>query len=249
MFFPFLFLTAQDAAAAAPAGEPARYAECMDLATQDPGAGVDNAGRWRVEGGGMYAQQCLGVAYANQARWPAAGGAFEEAARAAELARDARAATYWAQAGNAWLAAGDTVRARAALDAALALATLRDLPLGETHLDRARVLVATGDLEGARTDLDRALAHAATDPLAWLLSATLARRQNDMQRATRDIAEALRRSPDDASVQLEAGNIAAATGNEADARTAWNRAVELAPGSNVAQAARTALSQFAATEK
>jgi tetratricopeptide (TPR) repeat protein len=249
MFFPFLLLSAQDAPESAPPREPARYAQCMDLATGDPGAGVDNAGRWAGEGGGMLARQCLGVAYANQGRWPAAAGAFQEAARAAELARDARAANYWAQAGNAWLAAGEGAKARAAIDAALATGTLAGLPLGEAHLDRARVLVAGGDLEGARSDLDRALQNAPADPLAWLLSATLARRQGDMPRATREIAEALRRSPDDASVQLEAGNIAAASANEADARTAWTRAIELAPGSPVAAAARDALAQFGAIEK
>ncbi|NWO96071.1 hypothetical protein GY976_23295, partial [Escherichia coli] len=79
--------------------------------------------------------------------------------------------------------------------------------------------------------------------------ATLARRAGDLGRAARDITEALRRAPDDPSIQLEAGNVAAASDNEADARTAWNRAIELAPGTNIASAARKALEQFSATEK
>lgn len=248
MLFPLLILAAQQAAtpgsAKAPTPEPPRYAECMDLATGDPSAGVESANRWRLEGGGMWARQCLGVAYSNQARWASAGSAFEEAAREAERAKDARAANYWAQAGNAWLAAGDAPKARAALDAALASGALSGLELGEARLDRARVLVAQGELESARVDLDRALVDAGSDPLAWLLSATLARRGGDLTRARRDIEEALKRAPDDASVHLEAGNIAAAGGDEAGAKAGWSKAVELAPGKPVGIAAGKALEQF-----
>jgi tetratricopeptide (TPR) repeat protein len=260
--FLFLLLNLQDAAgpvaaptktpvAAAPkvTPEPPRFSECMDLATGDPSAGQAAAIKWRLEGGGMLARQCLGVAYANQQRWASAAGAFGEAAHDAELAKDNRAANYWQQSGNAWLAAGDPVKARAALDAALSAGTLEGLAVGEAHLDRARALVAAGDLDGARSDLDSALLDAPKDPLAWLLSATLARRTNDLKRASKDIAEALRLAADDASVHLEAGNIAAAAGDEADARTSWSRAVELDPGGPVAERARKALAQFGATEK
>lgn len=247
----FFLLSLQAATAAAPPSgkEPPRYAECMDLATGDPSQGVTAASKWKVEGGGMLARQCLGVAYANQRRWPSAAAAFEEAAHEAEAARDVRAANYWAQAGNAWLAAGEHVKARAALDAALASGQLRGLALGEARLDRARVLVAAGDADGARADLDRALQDAKADPLAWLLSATLARRQGDLPRARTDIAEALKRAADDPQVQLEAGNIAAVSGDEAGARAAWGQVLTLAPGSPAADSARNALAQFGASEK
>lgn len=223
---------------------PPRQARCLELASTQPDAGVAEAIRWSGEGGGAAARQCLGVAYANQARWTAAAGAFEQAARDADTARDARAADYWAQAGNAWLAAGEAAKARFALDAAIAPATLTGLALGEAYLDRARARVALSDDEGARGDLDSAEANAPADPLVWLLSATLARRENDLPRARTDIAEALKRSADDASVQLEAGNIAGLSGNYADARAAFQRAIELAPGSPQANAARNALAQM-----
>lgn len=243
MLFPFLLLIAQDAAPS----EPPRFAECMDLATGDPSAGQANAIKWRGEGGGALARQCLGVSYANQKRWDSAAEAFAEAAREAEVEKSGKVADYWVQSGNSWLAAGNPVRARSAFDAALATASLTGLALGEAHLDRARALVASGDMEGARSDIDQALASAPGDPLGWLLSATLARREGDLKRAATDIAESLRRSGDDPAVQFEAGNIAAASGNEADARTHWGRAVELAPGSPLAESARKALEQFAAT--
>ena len=86
--------------------------------------------------------------------------------------RDPLASRYWAQAGNAWLATGEPVKAYAALNAALAAGTLTGQDEGEALLDRARSLVAAGQLASARTDLDSALVIVPKDPLAWLLSAT-----------------------------------------------------------------------------
>lgn len=252
---PFLILALQTVPApaatppAAPGKEPPRFTQCMDLATGDPAKAITDAVQWRSEGGGVLARQCLGVAYANQGKWAAAAGAFEDAAREAETGKDPRAPNYWASAGNAWIAAGEPAKGRAAIDAALATGALAGLDLGEAHLDRARAMVALGDMDTARSDIDKALTYADKDPLAWLLSATLARRASDLPRAANDITAALKLSGDDPSVQLEAGNIAAASGNEADARTAWTRAIELAPGTGIASSARKALEQFSATEK
>jgi hypothetical protein len=232
-----------------PAGPPStaeeRSARCLDQATKNPAAAAEEAGRWHLAGGGFLAQQCLGVAYTNNEKWSAAAAEFESAARAAELAKDRRAALYWAQGGNAWLAAKEPGKARAALDAALAAGTLTGLQRGEAYLDRARTQVASKDLAGARSDLDQAVIDAAADPLAWLLSATLARRMDDLPRAKKDIGQALRLSGDDASVQLEAGNIAALAGDEAGAKAAWNQAVAIAPQDEAGIAAKAALMQFA----
>lgn len=221
-----------------------RFRQCVALTRTDPAAARAEAGRWRISGGRYFARECAGIAFAAEKSWPAAAGEFEEAAREAQLAKDARAANYWAQAGNAWLAAAQPAKARAALDSALTAGTLTGLPLGEAQLDHARALVATGDLESARTDIDLALTNAADDPLAWLLSATLARREGNPARAKKDIGEALRRSADDASVQLEAGNIAALAGDEDGARAAWGQAARLAPDTPVGRSAVAALRQF-----
>lgn len=239
-----LLLAAPGPTAPAASPEQARYERCLDRATTDPAAGEAEAGRWQLDGGGFLAGQCLGVAYANEARWSAAAAAFETAAQGAERVHDARAANYWQQAGNAWLAGGEAKKARAALDAALAGGSLVGLALGEAHLDRARALVAGGDLAGARGDLDKALGNAADDPLAWLLSATLARRASDLARAKTDIAQALTLGSDDPAVHLEAGNIAAAAGDAAGAQAAWRTAARLRPDSPSAQAALAALTQF-----
>ncbi len=233
------------AAAAAPAPEAARFDACVALAETDPARALDQAGAWRLQGGGLHARHCEGLAYAAQKRWPPAALAFEAAARLAEREADGRAATLWVQAGNAALAGGATAKAQTSFDAALARGTLTGEALGEAHLDRARARAALGDTKGARSDLDAATRLVPADPLGWLLSATLARRMNDLPRAQADIAEAATRSPDDASVALEAGNIAMLSGNEAAARIAWDGAVKLQPGGPAGKAAADSLARLA----
>ena len=237
-----LFLAALLSQAAAPKPvSPAQQLDaCVEQARSDP-AGAERVARTLGRAG----EACRGAALSGQDDYAGAATAFTAAARNAEVAHEARAADYWAQAGNAWLAAGDAAKARAALDAALAAGTLTDLNRGEAYLDRARALVATGDTKAARVDLDLAVKDAADDPLAWLLSATLARRMGDLSRAKLDIAQALRRSADDASVQLEAGNIAAAAGDAAGAQAAWKQAARLAPDAPAGRSATNALTQFA----
>ncbi|WP_299106493.1 hypothetical protein [uncultured Bradyrhizobium sp.] len=227
---------------AAPSGD--RYDRCLALSSTNPAAAEAEAGQWELAGGDFLASQCLGMAYSREHRWSAAAAAFEKAATGAERAKDTQAANYWAQAGNAWLAAGDASKARSALDAALATGILTGLSLGEAHLDRARAMVAGDDMENARDDIDHALTEVPTDPLAWLLSATLARRMQEVPRAKKDIAEALRLGGDDPAVQLEAGNIAALSGDEAGAKAAWHQAVTLRPDSPPGKAAAAALTQF-----
>lgn len=227
-----------------PSPDERRYHDCLKLATSDPPHAEARAGEWRLAGGGFLAEQCLGIAFANQGKWASAASEFTGAARSAQANRDPRAATYWAEAGNARLAGGDAAGARAALDAALASGTLESQDRAEAQLDRARALVATGNLSQARVDLDHALKAVPHDSLAWLLSATLARRMGDLARAQKDIAEAEKRAPKAAPVELEKGNIAAVNGDEASAKTAWKRAVAVAPESDAGHTAAQALQQF-----
>jgi hypothetical protein len=186
--------------------------------------------------------RCAGVGLARIEKWREAAELFEGAAKALN---DAKAARLWAQAGNAWLAAGDAARAGAALDSALVWsAGLSAAEKGELQLDRARAAVAAGQLDAGRTVLDQALASAPEQPLSWLLSATLARRMGQPQRAATDIAEALKRAPEDAAVQLEAGNIAALAGNRVAARERWTEAARLQPDGDTGRAAKAALAQL-----
>lgn len=221
------------------------FQQCLDAAIASPQSGIDFAEKWRIEGGSFYARHCMGFAYARAERWAPAIVAFEQAAEEAERGGEiAQGARLWAQAGNAALASGNAAKARSDFDAALARGLPDGLEKGEIHLDRARALVAQGDLAAARESIDMALVQAAKDPLAWLLSATLARRTGEMKLAQAHIARAVQLAPDDASVALEEGNIAVLTGQEDIARSAWDRAVRLASDGPAGKAAADNLSRL-----
>lgn len=218
---------------------------CIDIAANDPEAGMRQASEWTLKGGGFSARQCLGFALTGLGRWSEAVDAFNNGALDAQKAGAlVDAARLWAQAGNAALAGGTPERARSFFDAALSFGLPDSLAKGEVYLDRARACVAMDDMTAARIDINQALKLAARDPLAWLLSATLARRMDDLGRARADIAEAKQRSPDDASVALEAGNIAILSGDEKTAKEEWARVLSLAPDSEQSTAARSMLSQL-----
>ena len=236
-----LLLASEPAVASA---DSTRFDACAVLADTDPARAIDEASTWRLAGGGILARQCEGLAYVTQKRWVPAAAAFEAAAREAEVKSDGRAAVLWVQAGNAALAGNDAAKAALYFDGALARGQLTGEALGEAHLDRARARAALADLKGARIDLDQAVKLVSADPLGWLLSATLARKMNDLPRAQADIEQAAQRSPDDASVALEAGNIAILSGSPSAARLAWEAAIKNAPDSPAAKSAAESLARL-----
>jgi tetratricopeptide (TPR) repeat protein len=233
-------------AASAPVSDSkaTRFESCVALANANPAQALDEASAWRIAGGGVLARQCTGLAYASLNRWQSAALEFEQAAKTSEAEGDGRAARLWVLAGNAALAGNDAPKARGYFDSALASGILKGGEAGEAHLDRARARYAGGDTKAARVDLDAALKLVPADPLAWLLSATLARRDGDLKRAQGDIIEATKRAPDDASVANEAGNIAMMSGEEDEARASWAEAVRIRPDSPAGKAAAAALAQL-----
>jgi tetratricopeptide (TPR) repeat protein len=223
----------------------AKFQACLDQAIDDPDKGAQFAEAWRIDRGGFHARQCQGFAYARAERWVPAATAFEQAAAEAERAGAVRdSARLLAQSGNAALAGGSADVARLRFDAALARGLPDGLEKGEVYLDRARAKVALGDQPGARSDFGHAVELAPADPLAWLLSATLARRMNDLTLARQHIAQAVKLSPDDPAVALEEGNVAVLSSQDAVARSAWERAVRLAPDSASGKAAAANLAEL-----
>ncbi|HYE29738.1 MAG TPA: tetratricopeptide repeat protein [Allosphingosinicella sp.] len=241
-----LALAAAAPAAPAPVAGPVdtprnRYRACLALARSAPARAVGQAQAWLGSGGGLDAAQCLGLAWSAQDRWPEAAAAFEAGARDAEAREDRRRGELWAEAGNAWLAAGDAVRARKALDSALASRMLIPQLEGEVHLDLARAAVAADDPGAARLHIDKGLELVPKDAFAWYLSAALARRQGDLPRAREHIARAVSLAPDDAAILLEAGNIAGVSDEREAALALYARAARAAPESDAGKAARAAL--------
>jgi tetratricopeptide (TPR) repeat protein len=227
------------AAQAAPAVPTAQ--SCAALARSAPEKAVDAASAWRLQGGGLPARHCLGLAYTAMERWAPAAEAFGQAAAEAEIAKDPRRSDWWVQSGNAWLAAGDAAKARSAFDSALVAGISSPELRGEVHLDRARAAVALGALGAARSDIELALKLVPGDPFVWVLSSALALKEEQVGRAQADIAKATELAPEDPDVLLQAGNVAGVSGDVEQARTLFAKAARAAPDSPAGKAAAAAL--------
>lgn len=242
-------------AAAAPAPDLPRartpLQECMGAVNSDPHGAIDIAEAWLAQSKGAPtapAQFCLGSAHAALDQWEEAETAFL-AGRDAAAASDYRLkAQLGAMAGTTALARGEAARALAALDQAHADALAApDAALGgDIQVDRSRALVAL-KREG---DAASALAEARTanpgNSEAWLLSATLSRRQGKLAEAQTQIEQAVSIEPRDPAIGLEAGVIAVLSGRDAAARKSWESVVAAAPDSDAAKTAGGYLAQLAA---
>lgn len=234
---------APPAPGASPAASPqeARYRQCTDQVRSHAEAALEAANAWRAEGGGLPARQCLGLALVALERWQQAAAAFEQAAHDAEAGNDPRRTDFWVQAANAWLAGGEAQKAIADFDAALLSPNLTDQLRGEVYLDRARAQASLGNLPAARAEIDHAMQLVPTDPLAWYLSAALARREANLVRAGTDIARARQLAPDNPDIALFAGTIAGLSGHMDEAERIYRQIVHDAPESEAGRAAAASL--------
>jgi tetratricopeptide (TPR) repeat protein len=219
----------------------ARYDACLSRTQVAAAEAVALANAWLVDGGGLAARHCLGVALMADGKPAAAADTLEAAARAAETVAGAPAADIYGQAGNAALLAGDLPRAERLLSSAIIAAANLPGLAADLHVDRARVRVELMRPGEARADLDAAARLAPDNWAAQLLLATLARREDRLADAGAAMARALALAPDAPDVLLEAGNVAALTGDRAAARRHWQKILALAPGTPVATAADDAL--------
>jgi tetratricopeptide (TPR) repeat protein len=245
MLLPFVLLLQS---ATLPSFDEVRMRDCLTLAQTDPLSAIVNANEWQKNKGGHLAQACLAAAYMEQGQHAKAAAQYVTAATSATAAKNKIAPALWAQAGYAAFAAGDSAQAQAHLTKALSSGTLQRAARGGALITRARSYVATGQDALGATDLTEARRIMPNDPAAWLLSATLARRGNDLVAAQNHIQTAAALSPSDASVALEAGNIAAAAGAYDIARVQWEQTIRISPQSAQADTAGRLLKQLSAIE-
>lgn len=233
------------AAPSTPAPVRSAIETCLTTARSDPAKARALAEQWiaRTTGPQRAAgNHCLGVAAGNAGDWAAASAAFLAARDgAAEPRFRARMGTL---AGSALLTQDKPAEALVALDIARGEAA-NDAPLGgEIALERAVALVQLKRGAQAGAALAEARRLRPGDANAWLLSATLARRQGDLAAAQQHIERAAALDPRDLAVGLEAGVIAALGGREAAARRSFESVIAAAPDSAQAATARTYLAQL-----
>lgn len=225
-----------------PALDPKRYDGCVRALEADAAKVEEFATQWQALGGGLPARHCLALAQLKQGKNALAARTLAKAAEMAQAQKSPLAADFWGQAGNAAMLAGDMPAAIAHFSSALlAAGDEKSAVTANLLIDRARAYAETANLKAARTDLDAALKLAADVPEGWLLSAALARRENNLARARSDIDRAAVLAPDDADIAFEQGNIEAAGGDAEAARSHWQQAVEKARGGQAGVLAARAL--------
>lgn len=244
------------------APRPTRYTLCLKVGEKDLAAGVAAAHAWLAEAAKAVtpdtahgaAAQCLGQLLLQQGDSTGAEAAFAESAGQVPADKPAAAAALQIMAGNAALAGGRAETALGWYDKALAplpssAPSADDNAVrGAAQIGRARALVALGRLPEASGALQDAHRLAPNDPEGWLLSATLARRGKDLERAQRDIevaaSLAAHGDPLGAPIGLEAGVIAMLSGREDAARKSWQSVLALAPDTAEAATAKGYLDQI-----
>lgn len=229
--------------------EEARLAECLDTVNASPTDAIGTASAWLAQSSGAeqsYPRQCLGIAYTRLLRWKAAEDAFLAAHADLAAINPADRARLAAMAGNAAMAEGRSGDALKDFDLALqdAEPSGQMILAGEIQIDRSAALVALGREEEASQALGKARALAPQNAEAWLLSATLARRQDDLSSARSLIGTAGALDPANPAIGLEAGVIAVLSGDDATARKSWESVLSVAPTSPEAATARDYLAQL-----
>lgn len=237
-------------AALLPQGDD-RLQACLHLAQDDPDAAIRTAGDWLSESKGdakTFPYQCLGAALARLGQWEEAEQAFLEARKALPESETIRRARLAAMAGNAALADRRYEAALASLDLAKAgAADGGDAALaGGIEIDRARTLANLGRPAETGEALAAARKESPDNAEAWLLSATLARREGRLADAQAYIEKAVELNPVDLQTGLEAGVIAMLAGHEDAARKSWQSVADADPASDEGKAAKAYLAQIGA---
>lgn len=212
---------------------PREYARCMAMTKSDPNDAFQMASAWKELGGNDAAEHCAAVALLY-------GGRPEHAARRLEvLAKTVVASPDFkgqilAQAGQAWLLAGDPAHAEAALTSAIELR--RNRP--EVMIDRAQARAAMADYQGAVDDLNVAIDADPTNGDAFKFRASAYRYLDKLEQARADIDRALALDPEDPAAFLESGIIFRLAGDDARARDEWLIVLEIDPDGDIGRTAR-----------
>jgi tetratricopeptide (TPR) repeat protein len=215
-----------------------RYGACMSLARKEPLKALPIAEKWMAEGGGLGARHCVAVAMFESGKPIQAATQFEAIARDMGQERPGLRAELWAQAGQAWMDAGQAENAAAAQSRAIELKT------GDPELwvDRGLSYAAMRAWPRAISDFDRALALRANNVETLVLRAAAWRNAGDPARALADAERALKIAPDHSEALLERGFAALVRGDKSVASADFTKVLRLVPpGSEAARRAEAGL--------
>lgn len=205
-----------------------RYTECMKLARKEPLKALPAAEKWNAEGGGLGARHCVAVAMFQAGKYLQAAAQFESIARDMGLDRPGLRAELWAQAGQAWIEAGQADKA--------AIAQTRAIELKgndpDLWIDRGLSNAAMLAWPRAISDFDQALRLRPDDVEILVLRAAAWRNARNTSQALADAGRALRIAPDHTEALLERGFANLAGGDRARANDDFNRVLRIVPPSS-----------------
>ena len=215
----------------------ALYADCMNLARVQPEEAFEKASAWAALDGGSAARHCAAIALLGLGQYGESAHRLETLADELQGPDGKLRAGVLAQAGQAWLLAGDATRAYATQSAALKL----EPDNVELLIDRAVTLASAENYWEAIDDLNAAqeLAPKRADVLIFRASAYRYVDANEL--ALDDVNRGLKLEPDNPEGLLERGILRRLAGDAAGAREDWLKVVTVAQGSPAAEAAQANL--------
>lgn len=213
--------------------EGADYERCLGLVRTDPDEARSFAEGWETKGGGEGARHCGALALLAADEPERAAERLEGLGRASQAGAAMRASLF-AQAGQAWMMAGEAGRAYAA--ATMGLTLMPDD--ADLMLDRAVALGTLGRYADSMDDLDRVVALDPQRAEALVFRAAANRHLDRVEQAAADVGRALTLTPDNAEALLERGIIRQLKGDTAGAKADWQRTIALAPDSATADLAQ-----------
>ena len=208
----------------------AQYQACMTLLERDPAGALDSAVAWERQGGGDAARHCKALALIRTGEVEDGALELERVAEAMPQGKAPLAAELFAQAGQAWIKAGNPQRALYAQNQGLKL-NPKDVQL---LIDRAMTYGTSGMYFEALDDLNVAAGLAPDDPEIYAMRAAAYRQLETPDLAEENIDEALKLSPSHPGALLERGYLRRAKGDVEGARADWLTVIQVTPGSEIA---------------
>lgn len=217
------------------------YARCIAQAAEDPDASLDMALTWRDTGGGLPARHCVAVSFTGLGKYQAAAIEFET------LADEMRRGLGWSfngvehpnnrgllsevygQGGNAWLLAGDPVKAFDLFTLGLSVAEEGSIATANLLIDRALANGEMGDYESALEDLAKVQTLVQANADLYVLKASAYRALEKYPEAMVELERASRIDPENREAFLERGNLLREMGDKNGARENWIAYLRLYP--------------------
>ena len=212
----------------------AQYQACMALLDRDAAGALDSAVEWEKQGGGDAARHCKALAMIRTGQVEDGALELERIAETMPQVKSPMAAKLFAQAGQAWIKAGNPQRALYAQNQGLKL-NPKDVDL---LVDRALTYGNSGMYFEALDDLNAAIDLSPDDADIYAFRAAAYRRLENNDLAEDNIEQALKLSPSHPGALLERGYLRRAQGDQKGAREDWLTVIQVMPGTDIANEAQ-----------